>query len=94
MSEDREQDNDSAEIPVLHEIVEIHIGPEGKRVAIPLDLQQLATRITEELANQLQKELSPKLEACLEQALDEAMTKIRREVQKVLLAQLGNNSDT
>ena len=90
MDEDHEQDIDPEEIPVLREIVEIHIDGEGKRVTIPLDLDQLATRITDELANQLQKELTQQLETCVDQALDAAMIKIRREVQQLLLTQLGN----
>lgn len=90
MDEDHEQDTDPAQIPVLREIVEIRTDPEGKRVTIPLDLEQLATRITDELARQLHKELDLQLEACLDQAVDAAMAKIRREVQQMLLAQLGN----
>lgn len=90
MDEDHEQDTDPAEIPVLREIVEIRTDPEGKRVTIPLDLEQLATRITDELASQLQKELTQQLETCVDQALDAAMVKIRREVQQLLLTQLGN----
>lgn len=90
MDEDHEQDIGSEEIPVLREIVEIRIGPEGKRVTVPLDLEQLATRITDELASQLQKELTQQLETCVDQALDAAMVKIRREVQQLLLTQLGN----
>lgn len=90
MDEDHEQETDPAEIPVLREIVEIRTDAEGKRVTIPLDLEQLATRITDALADQLHKELSLQLEACLDEAVDAAMTKIRREVQQMLLAQLGN----
>lgn len=90
MDEDHEQDIAPEEIPVLREIVEIRIGPEGKRVTVPLDLEQLATRITDELASQLQKELTQQLETCVDQALDAAMVKIRRKVQNLLLAQLGN----
>ncbi|MBU1193104.1 MAG: hypothetical protein KKE76_15530 [Gammaproteobacteria bacterium] len=90
MDDNHEQDTAPEEIPVLQEIVEIHINTEGKRVTVPLDLEQLATRITDELAGQLQKELTQQLESCLDQALDAAMVKIRREVQRLLLTQLGN----
>lgn len=90
MDDNHEQNIDPEEIPVLREIVEIHIGAEGKRVMVPLDLEQLATRITDELASQLQKELTQQLETCLDQALDAAMIKIRRDVQQLLLTQLGN----
>lgn len=89
MDDNHDQDID-AEIPVLREIVEIRTSSEGKRVTVPLDLEQLATRITDELASQLQKELTQQLETCLDQALDAVMVKIRHEVQLVLLEQLGN----
>lgn len=90
MDEDHEQETDPADIPVLREIVEIRTDAEGKRVTIPLDLEQLATRITDALASQLHRELSVQLEACVDDAVDATMTKIRREVQQMLLTQLGN----
>lgn len=89
MDEDREQDT-PAEIPVLHEIVEIRTGPDGQRTTVPLDLDQLAERITAALLPQLRRNLDERLQACLDQALDESLDKIRQQVQRVLLEQLGN----
>ncbi|MDX5409498.1 MAG: hypothetical protein LPJ94_04675 [Thauera sp.] len=89
MDEDREQDA-PAEIPVLHEIVEIRTGPDGQRTTVPLDLDQLAERITAALLPQLRRNLDERLQACLDQALDESLDKIRQQVQRVLLEQLGN----
>ena len=84
------EDNRAPAIPVLQDIVEIRVGPDGQRFTVPLDLEQLATRITAELMPHLRKDLNARLEACLDQALDEALDQIRREVQRVLLEQLGN----
>lgn len=92
MDEDRDPNTEQpqAEIPVLHEIVEIRTGPDGQRTTVPLDLDQLAARITAELMPHLRENLNGRLAACLDQALDDALDQIRREVQRVLLEQLGN----
>lgn len=90
MDEDRDPDAEQNHIPVLHEIVEIRIGPDGQRMTVPLDLDQLAERITAALMPQLRRNLNDRVQACLDQALDDALEQIQREVQRVLLEQLGN----
>jgi hypothetical protein len=91
MDEDRDPDASAPlEIPVLQEIVEIRIGPDGQRMTVPLDLDQLAERITAALLPRLQKNLNERFQACLDRTLDESLDQVRQEVQRVLLEQLGN----
>lgn len=79
-------------IPVLRDIVEIRIGPDGERVSVPLDLEQLTERITADLVphlrNELLQELQRQLDGCLDQALNTALQQVRRQVQRTLLTQL------
>ena len=79
-------------IPVLRDIVEIRIGPDGERISVPLDLEQLAERITADLVprlrNQLLTELHRQLDGCLDLALNTVLQQVRREVQRTLLTQL------
>mgnify|MGYP001062641499 CR=1 FL=1 len=89
MDENR-SDSAAKAIPVLRDIVEIRIGPEGERVTVPLDLAELADRITADLVPHLRKQLQQQLDACLDQAVDATLKQVRREVERVLLAQLGN----
>lgn len=84
------QKESAAPVPVLRDIVEIRIGPEGERVTVPLDLAQLADRITADLVPHLRRQLQQQLDACLDQAIEATLTQVRREVERVLLAQLGN----
>lgn len=86
-------------VPVLRDIVEIRVGPDGRRVSVPLDLEQLTDRIVtdliprlrNDLRNEMHKELHRQLDACLDQTLDTALQQIRREVRRTLLAQLGDS---
>lgn len=84
------QKESAAPVPVLRDIVEIRIGPEGERVTVPLDLAQLADRITADLVPHLRTQLQQQLDACLDQAIDATLTQVRRDVERILLAQLGN----
>lgn len=81
-------------IPVLRDIVEIRIDAEGRRVTVPLDLDQLTDRIAADLIprlrNELLRELQQQLGSCLDQALNVAMQQVRHEVQRTLLAQLAD----
>ena len=89
MDKDQDQNDEAPAIPVLQDIVEIRVGAEDRRMTVPVDLEQLTLRITDEVVRQLQKELAQQIETCLDQALEAAMAKVRHEVQKVLLAQLA-----
>jgi hypothetical protein len=80
----------AAPVPVLRDIVEIRIGPAGERVAVPLDLAQLTDRIADDLVPHLRRLLQPQLDAGRDQALETTLAQVRREVERVLLAQLGN----
>ena len=80
----------AAPVPVLRDIIEIRIGPEGERVTVPLDLAQLADRITADLVPHLRRQLQQQLDACLDQAVEATLAQVRREVERVLLAQLGD----
>lgn len=79
-------------IPVLRDIVEIRIGPDGERVSVPLDMEQLteciAADLVPRLRNELLRELHQQLDSCLDQALNTALQQVRREVQRILLTQL------
>jgi hypothetical protein len=77
-------------IPVLQDIVEIRVGRDGQRVVVPIDLAQLAERISADLIPQLRKQLQQHLAICLEHTMSAAMDSINTEVQRVLLEQLGN----
>lgn len=79
-----------APVPVLRDIIEIRIGPEGERETVPLDLAQLADRITADLVPHLRRQLQQQLDACLDQAVEATLAQVRREVERVLLAQLGD----
>ena len=80
----------AAPVPVLRDIIEIRLGPEGERVTVPLDLAQLADRITADLVPHLRRQLQHHLDACLDQAVEATLAQVRREVERVLLAQLGD----
>lgn len=77
-------------IPVLQDIVEIRVGRDGEQVVVPIDLAQLAARISADLIPHLRLQLQQHLSVCLEQTLSAAMDSINAEVQRVLLEQLGN----
>ena len=94
MDEDRappaEPESGPPEVPVLQDIVEIRTGPDGQQMFVPLDLDQLAARITAQIVQQLRRNLTAQMETCLEQALAAALDDVHGEIQRVLLAQLGN----
>ncbi len=53
-------------------------------------VDQLAARITAQIVQQLRRNLTAQMETCLEQALAAALDDVHGEIQRVLLAQLGN----
>lgn len=94
MDEDRdppaEPESDPPKVPVLQDIVEIRVGPDGQPLIVPLDVDQLAARITAQIVQQLRRNLTVQLESCLEQGLAAALDDVHEEIQRILLAQLAD----
>lgn len=94
MDEDRnppaEPESGPPEVPVLEDVVEVRTGPDGRQMFVPLDVDQLAARITAQIVQQLRRNLTAHMESCLEQALAAALDDVHEEIQRALLTQLAS----